>query len=815
MNRKRIIKTLAYVLSVIMVASSLLCVMPFSVSADTVEEKQVSRLINVVYDDSNSMLLDQRLWWCYAKYSMEVFSAMMQDKDNMNIYFMSDKDKAPRIANLSGDRSQQQQNIEKIHNTVTHTAGTPFSSIEKAYGDLKKAGGYDEKWLMVITDGDSFNDNETSQDIDDLIRDCAGYNIKVMYLAIGDALVPTEDTNRGIYVYKADGQVSSGETGILSRVTQICQRIFQRPNLTSTSSSKLTLDIPASEIIVFAQGSNASIGELAGTKRTLSTVSMRASDKDKATTNGSYKNNINIDTMDASIATFTPQSGGYIKEGTYDLSISADEYVVYYKPALDVVLKLLDSNGTTVEAKYIPIGSYSLSYWLTYPQGHPKYGEKLDQSLFAVDYTLSCTVDGNYRELQSANVDLQGGETTIRVVADYLNFSSSDASLKYVVEDFTIEELDVTVEYNQQDYLLSSLETDNEGLLVKVTKNGSPIPAEDWEPYTLKLSIDNPAFNITKNSDSSFLIKPAYCSTGRNDTLTGEIPFNITVSASNDHRVTDSGTCAAKINIVDDISSVMLGISIEDQDYECDNKNFASVDTSRKVTVDWNGQPLTKEQYDSLKLTATVDNSYYSARVELDPYVPGEPTTATVYFDIVKNEDGSLPAYGRLQGTKNFTVSATVEREGEISEGTASAELKVKDARTLWEILVDYWVAILIFLILLFLFLAYAPIIKRYLPLKSKYIGGGYPHTVRWYKNATAIATLITPFVRVRSSANLQISPVSAIPLSVKAVGTKKVACTNKKEIEGLGYTLPQTKRMSLTSGTILRNGRTRVSFTK
>lgn len=153
---------------------------------------------------------------------------------------------------------------------------------------MKWASGYDEKWLMVITDGDSFNNNEKSEDIDRLISDCSDNNIKIVYLAIGNALVPAENIGKGIYVYKADGQVSSGNTGILSRVTQICQRIFQRPSLTTAKSGNLVLDVPTSEIIVFAQGSNVSIGDIDGTKKTLSSVSMTAADKDKATINHAY-----------------------------------------------------------------------------------------------------------------------------------------------------------------------------------------------------------------------------------------------------------------------------------------------------------------------------------------------------------------------------------------------------------------------------------------------------------------------------------------------------------------------------------------------
>lgn len=820
MRNSKFKRAVALFFSVVMLIGAF-CVAPFNlgVSADdeTDGEKLVSRHINVVYDDSNSMLMNNRLWWCYAKYSLEVFSAMMQDKDTMNIYFMSDKNKAPRISNLSGDRKQQQNNISTIHNTVTNTMGTPFSSIEKAYGDLKKTTGYDEKWLVVITDGDTFDNKETQSDIDSLIADCAANSIKVVYLAIGNALVPTENQSKGIFVYKADGQVSTGETGILSRVTQICQRIFQRPAIESTNSNKFVLDIPASEIIVFAQGANVSIGDLTGTKKTLSSVAMSASDKDKATTNSQYKNKINIDVLNASIATFTPQSGGYISEGTYELPISAEEYVIYYKPCLEVLLELQDDKGNTISEDYIPIGSYSLKYWLTYPKSHPKHGEAISQSLFDVEYSLTCDVDGNTRPLNSNNVDLSEGKTTIKVVAKYLNFISTDASLKYVVEDFTINELHLELEYLQQNYVLSSLEKDNKGLLVKVSKGGEPIPADEWEQYRLTCGTDNPDFNIVKNNDSTFSVYPKYKDGKREDTATGDIEFNITVSASNDHRVTDSGTVKAKINIYDDISAVQLGIAISDQSEKCDNKNFASQYSDRVVTITWQGQNLTREQYDALSLTVDVDDPDYTAEIKLNPYVEGEPTTATVKFALVNDENGEAPLPKYLHGNKSFTVRGTIDREGQISEGTATSKLKVDDARTLWEKLQD-WLPILIALvILLFLFLGYAPIIKKYLPKNSYYSDDfGSKYYISWYKNSKAIATVLVPFCPVKSSADLTATN-PPLKLVVTASGGKNAWCENASSIcdQGLlinGSSTKSRKRVNLHRMTITTTANTEVT---
>lgn len=98
-----------------------LCVVPVNVSATT---HAPARVINVVYDDSGSMYSGVDTW-CRAKYSMEVFSAMLGDTDKMNVYYMSDyragSSVPPRISLDGADGSDV--NVAKIHNQKTTAKG--------------------------------------------------------------------------------------------------------------------------------------------------------------------------------------------------------------------------------------------------------------------------------------------------------------------------------------------------------------------------------------------------------------------------------------------------------------------------------------------------------------------------------------------------------------------------------------------------------------------------------------------------------------------------------------------------------------------
>lgn len=99
---------------IIAVMLILLMVLPFSLVAFA-ETYIPSRTINLVYDDSGSMIrtgtdtgtqyVDT---WCQAKYAMEVFAGMLGERETLNIYYMSDyvdgSTTAPPKLSLNGSK---------------------------------------------------------------------------------------------------------------------------------------------------------------------------------------------------------------------------------------------------------------------------------------------------------------------------------------------------------------------------------------------------------------------------------------------------------------------------------------------------------------------------------------------------------------------------------------------------------------------------------------------------------------------------------------------------------------------------------------
>ena len=104
------------------------------------------RIINVVYDDSGSMVMDleSRQFierWSQAKYAMEVFSAMMSKDDVMNIYPMSIEGKLGLTV-----RGDDPNRVQAVHDMNGKYRNTPFVTVTSAAKKMERfaRGEFDE-----------------------------------------------------------------------------------------------------------------------------------------------------------------------------------------------------------------------------------------------------------------------------------------------------------------------------------------------------------------------------------------------------------------------------------------------------------------------------------------------------------------------------------------------------------------------------------------------------------------------------------------------------------------------------------------------
>lgn len=456
------------------------------------EENAPKRTINLVYDDSGSMIVSEDGkkvdTWCQAKYSMEVFAAMLSENDTMNVYYMSDFENStsggPKLV-LNGN-DEPRDNIKKVHNLVTNAGNTPFNAVRKAEADLEKVKA-DEKWLVVLTDGE-FEDGAMKQsEIDDFFAQKPS-DIKVMYLGMGaNAGAITQKDDKEIFYVKA-----KDNSEILRKLTEIGTQVFNRDRLDiNAGKSSISFDVPMNELIVFAQGENVSINGIKGKSGELiksikDPVSVQYSEE-------AAKNftDIIIDkSLRGSIATFQEK----FTEGDYILDVSGAKTIeVYYKPDVEIAAYLNKGDEEVTDLSDLEAGDYTIDFALV------KGGtdEKIKSSKLLGEVQFEAEVTNNDKKHEKSytagdTITIEEGPLTIDATAHYLGYHTVNTHLDYsIYKDKTIgfEELD-----NPAHVITSKGIKSDKPMKVRVTVDGKEPTDEQWN------EMDIPSATLAKKT---------------------------------------------------------------------------------------------------------------------------------------------------------------------------------------------------------------------------------------------------------------------------------------------------------------------------
>jgi len=396
-----------------------------------------SKTIHVVFDDSVSMVRDDNRnyvdSWGQAKYAMEVFAVMLEENDTMRVYFLSDFDlrydgniNADAKIIISGSEPRDTR-VRRIREAETRAANTPYDAVIKAYDDLRNAPG-DERWLVVMNDGDDFN-RLRGQDVPNVDVDSyfSGYvresDVKIVLLAIGDVLKSFKsDPGRNILLEHAR---NSGE--ILGRITSICNRIFNRNSLNFTNEARYesSFDIPMIELLVFAQGADISINGInngAGTSNPNDTVDVRYSEV-APTYRDFDRSRIKISReLTGTVAVFRN-----VPKGAYSLDITGVPKTVdvYYKPDAKVDIRLYQ-RGREVRAQDIHEGRYEIRYGIV-----DEKGSFFESTLLgSVEYKATVQNGGQSVPVRSGDtIDLKEGDLKINVQAQFLEINTTENTI--------------------------------------------------------------------------------------------------------------------------------------------------------------------------------------------------------------------------------------------------------------------------------------------------------------------------------------------------------------------------------------------------
>ena len=448
----------------------------------TAADNTPSRAIHVVFDDSGSMFSDRGALldrWCQAKYALEVFAAMLGPKDSMNVYLMSDYYQkgigAPPRLRLLG-ANDVEKNTSDVHDMVLAGEGTPFASVEKAYQDFAGVEPGTEKWLVVLTDGAvrDNSDQEISRDSkDQFFQEVSASGINVMYLLImgEDDWGITNDPGKKIFYDK----VKSNDQ-IPSKITEICQRIFNRQKITDLSYE---IDVPMSELIVFAQGTNVKVNGITSNGVSIgdnaNVVSVRYSEQRPP----EYANSPHAPNLVGQVVTYKNENGFDVGNYKFDVS-DYGTFEIYYTPHIDIQTYLSDSAGNEVtDMDKLESGEYIINFGFV----NKSTKEKVPSSdlLNPVVFSAAITNSGVRNEYKSGDsIKIEEGELIIEARASYMEYNSVVAPNRtYTI--YKNKEVVFQVQENPNYKILDNgFENGNQPIVIKATLDGAEFTPEQW-----------------------------------------------------------------------------------------------------------------------------------------------------------------------------------------------------------------------------------------------------------------------------------------------------------------------------------------------
>ena len=511
--------------------------------------KSEARAIYVVFDNSGSMYGPGNTAWSQATYAMEVFAAMMNydGGDQMKIFPMHDvtTDGTGVTNTTSSITIGSISDITQIHNMYTpQPLGTPYTQVNTAANELASlldSGTADEGWLVVLTDGD-FDSNLPATDLKTDLEQKAALreNMYVQYLAMGSEIHNVPDANEEIGFYSQKVENSSE---VINELAVISNRIFQRNEYTGyKDDGSLSFDIPLSRLIVFAQGSDVSIGSLknkeGGEVKQESNYEVSCSNTDGGGLTSYVTETPTKDTsLKGQVAVFSDTSA--IAEGDYTLDISgADSIHIYYEPDVRFGIALY-RDGEQVEGNTIEGGMFEVRAGFV----NRLTGEFIKNTSLLGEPEYTITVNGEEYGLSGGNgayqsLEIEAAGDLLELLADvtYLNDYTD-----HVEMSFTVCTLDMEVE-SPVSVGLKAVAGGEGSMTVTAMRNGKPLTEEQWNSAEVEISARDSEgeefpieWDIQPGSEvSTWVITPEYKNGDMFSTGTGEVDITVSVATEID-----------------------------------------------------------------------------------------------------------------------------------------------------------------------------------------------------------------------------------------------------------------------------------------
>ena len=544
-----------------------------------------TRAINIVYDDSGSMVRDDDIYnsrWCQAKYALEVFAAMMGKGDTLTIYPMSSysdyKGKESSTWHdtykLKGTDSVESRidTIDKMNGADGGYLNTPIGTV-KAAGDALKKAKSDEKWLIIITDGafgsktgKEYTGEEFTEKVKKPIKSFVDDpSIKVAYISI-DLENKLGIKSGDFFPYEAAGD------DILGTLTQVAQTVYNYMKIdTDKSGSRYSFspDIPVSKVIVFSQGKNVEVKDLTidGDKQKITSLgAVKINNKTKIypkhSPNSDYiYEKLKFVNLNGQVVTYAADDEDvpFKDKALYSFECIDDkETEVYFEPGVDIQAVLLDLEGNEVnlsddETTSVEAGRKKLHIKIV----NPLTGKEIipSDSKLLKDVGLSMNLqDKNgkvYKYKDGDVVDVPEGEINI-----YANAVFKDGSEKTTeTKSLKVTPAKMKVTFTKDQYIFDPVTvTTSEPVEFTVkASDGNLFSDQEYKNIIFdKIEEKGIKWDISpkKGEKGTYVMTPAYTDEGGIGTLVTDV-YNLKVTAHiKQGKIERSGTASAKFGVV-------------------------------------------------------------------------------------------------------------------------------------------------------------------------------------------------------------------------------------------------------------------------
>ena len=378
--------------------------------------------INMVVDDSGSMFLSKSnqeiKLWSYAKYSLEVFAALMRPNDTLNVYLLSSYRKngsaAKPVVSLSGQESKDSR-VSQIRGMDLNGKGTPFEPIQDAYRDLTKSKA-EEKWLVILTDGvfTTKTNEETSEEIARYIK--AGNSspdskLQVAFLSIGEEAATISGLESNDFFVPAKAVTPAD---LVQKMNLFANSIFRQRSAQLDQSGTLNTDINMKRVDVFAQGPSVNIGPLNvdGVQiEPADAVEVKWSNNRVVQRGGVSYEAVPETTLQGQLVTFNDVPKGQIK---FAIDDSIATPFVFKTPEVGMGIDLV-RNGEVIETDFTA-GSYQVMPVIVDSSCEPLVSQELGEAeRLSVTFIRDGQVVGTYSPGEI--VDLEKGDYDVQMAA--------------------------------------------------------------------------------------------------------------------------------------------------------------------------------------------------------------------------------------------------------------------------------------------------------------------------------------------------------------------------------------------------------------